>query len=131
MGPDRPVVSRRSERDADVDHHVRVFLPRHPRNLDALHGFFASQPGEFAVRIPHVARYEIVEFAEVLEVVKQLHSHLLQTLLLLFALALIGGVRDGLDFGVLVETRDAVLPSDAAGLVTPRTACRRRTPLRH
>src|SRR6478735_2024621 len=39
MGPDRPVVSRRSERDADVDHHVRVF------RVPGLHGTRAERSG--------------------------------------------------------------------------------------
>ena len=47
-----------------------AFLARYSRNLDALHRFLASQPGEFGVRVPHIAGHEIVELPEVLEIVE-------------------------------------------------------------
>ena len=50
---------------------------RHPGDLDRLDGLLASQPVQLGVRVSHIARHEVVELPEVLEVIEQLHEMLL------------------------------------------------------
>ncbi len=45
---------------------------RHARRVEALNGFLAAQPGQFGVRVAHVARHRVVEGAEVFQVVEKL-----------------------------------------------------------
>jgi len=81
-GGERLVVSQHLRDLVVAVHHedgLRVVGHGHARQVQALDGSFAPALGQLGVGIAHVAGDGVVEGPEVLEIVEQLHSSLLQS----------------------------------------------------